>query len=98
MTEASGNKPGVAGDFPHPWHSQPLGNNRNLSRLPPIMAKPPPEKPKTFRDRFVNISKHASNAVGSVWAFLLAVLIVVIWGCTGPLFKYSDTWQLVINT
>ena len=30
--------------------------------------------------------------------FVLAVAIVVVWGCTGPLFHYSDTWQLVINT
>ena len=36
--------------------------------------------------------------VGSVPAFVLAVLIVVVWAVTGPLFDYSDTWQLVINT
>jgi low affinity Fe/Cu permease len=36
--------------------------------------------------------------VGSYWAFLLAVGVVVVWGVTGPMFNYSDTWQLVINT
>ena len=42
---------------------------------------------------------HASaSAVGSPYAFLLGVLIVVVWGITGPAFGYSDTWQLVINT
>jgi low affinity Fe/Cu permease len=35
---------------------------------------------------------------GSSSAFATAVTIVVVWGITGPLFKYSDTWQLVINT
>jgi low affinity Fe/Cu permease len=35
---------------------------------------------------------------GSTTAFVLACLVVVIWGLTGPLFGYSDTWQLVINT
>src|SRR6185503_4748985 len=35
---------------------------------------------------------------GSTPAFLIALLIIVIWGATGPLFGYSDTWQLVINT
>ena len=36
--------------------------------------------------------------MGSPWAFLLAVLVIVVWACLGPIFKYSDTWQLVINT
>lgn len=36
--------------------------------------------------------------VGSSWAFILAVLIILVWGITGPPFHYSDTWQLVINT
>lgn len=36
--------------------------------------------------------------VGSAYAFLLAFLVVVVWGITGPMFGYSDTWQLVINT
>jgi low affinity Fe/Cu permease len=62
------------------------------------MKKTPEEKRKSFRDWFVDISKVTSSVVGSVWAFLLAVLIVVVWGATGPIFKYSDTWQLVINT
>lgn len=36
--------------------------------------------------------------VGGNWAFAIAVSIVVIWGLLGPVFDYSDTWQLVINT
>jgi low affinity Fe/Cu permease len=36
--------------------------------------------------------------VGSSWAFILAVFIILVWALTGPLFHYSDTWQLVINT
>jgi low affinity Fe/Cu permease len=39
-----------------------------------------------------------SEKAGSTWAFTIALLVVVVWGCTGPLFHYSDTWQLVINT
>jgi len=39
-----------------------------------------------------------ATTTGSPWAFLLAVLIIVAWGVTGPLFHFSDTWQLVINT
>jgi low affinity Fe/Cu permease len=47
---------------------------------------------------FTLFASKAAKAVGSYWAFLLAVLIVVVWGATGPIFRYSDTWQLVINT
>ncbi|HVJ17909.1 MAG TPA: low affinity iron permease family protein, partial [Polyangiaceae bacterium] len=35
---------------------------------------------------------------GSTWAFMVALAIVLIWAATGPLFGFSDTWQLVINT
>ncbi len=36
--------------------------------------------------------------LGSAWAFAGAILIIVVWGLTGPTFHYSDTWQLIINT
>jgi low affinity Fe/Cu permease len=39
-----------------------------------------------------------SVTVGSPWAFVLALLVVLAWLISGPLFHYSDTWQLVINT
>jgi low affinity Fe/Cu permease len=47
---------------------------------------------------FRRCSQGVSIAVGSPWAFLLAVAIVAAWAISGPLFGYSDTWQLVINT
>jgi low affinity Fe/Cu permease len=37
-------------------------------------------------------------ATGTTTAFIIAASVVILWGLTGPLFKYSDTWQLVINT
>ncbi len=43
-------------------------------------------------------SRFATEAAGSTQAFILAVGIIVVWGFTGPLFHFSDTWQLVINT
>ena len=52
----------------------------------------------TLTDAFHNFAKQLAAAVGSPWVFLAALLIVVVWSATGPLFKYSDTWQLVINT
>jgi len=51
-----------------------------------------------MRDRFSEVARRVSDVVGSVWAFLLAVAVVIVWACTGPIFRYSDTWQLVINT
>lgn len=45
--------------------------------------------------RWANAS---ARLLGSASAFGLAVAIVVVWGLTGPLFGFSDTWQLVINT
>jgi low affinity Fe/Cu permease len=47
---------------------------------------------------FTLFASKAAKMVGSYWAFLLALLIVMIWGLSGPVFNYSDTWQLVINT
>ncbi|MBX9677637.1 MAG: low affinity iron permease family protein [Gemmataceae bacterium] len=44
------------------------------------------------------LSLLAARWSGSAWAFATAVSIVVVWVLTGPIFKYSDTWQLVINT
>jgi low affinity Fe/Cu permease len=39
-----------------------------------------------------------SNIVGSAWSFLIAVVVIVVWAVTGPMYGYSDTWQLIINT
>lgn len=50
------------------------------------------------RSRFDRMAKWAAYVTGRPWTFLLAVGVVLIWGITGPIFKYSDTWQLVINT
>ncbi len=47
---------------------------------------------------FTAFATKTSQIVGSPWSFLMAFLIVVVWGATGPLFNFSDTWQLVINT
>ena len=48
--------------------------------------------------RFVRFAKIMSRLTGRPIAFLLAVAVVLVWALTGPLFGFSDTWQLVINT
>lgn len=51
-----------------------------------------------IRHWFRFCSRWVAEAVGSPWAFLVACLLILAWVVTGPLFHYSDTWQLVINT
>jgi low affinity Fe/Cu permease len=51
-----------------------------------------------MRDLFHKIAQKTSNAVGSAWAFSAAVLILIVWAASGPIFHFSDSWQLVINT
>ncbi|MEA3192177.1 MAG: hypothetical protein QOD26_510 [Betaproteobacteria bacterium] len=48
--------------------------------------------------RFGNIARGISTLVGRPAAFAVAVLLIVLWGASGPLFGFSDTWQLIVNT
>jgi low affinity Fe/Cu permease len=52
----------------------------------------------TVSDAFRIFARRSSTVLGSAWAFASAILIIVLWGVTGPTFRYSDTWQLIINT
>lgn len=63
---------------------KPERSKRNLQTTPP--------------DRFGKFASCASGWLGSKWAFLWAGCVIIVWAITGPLFRYSDTWQLVINT
>ena len=49
-------------------------------------------------DAFRIFARRSSRVLGSAWAFGVAILVIVIWGLTGPAFHYSNTWQLIINT
>src|SRR5947209_7402055 len=49
-------------------------------------------------DAFRVFARKTSTTLGSAWAFAAAILIIMIWAATGPMFKFSDTWQLIINT
>jgi low affinity Fe/Cu permease len=49
-------------------------------------------------DAFRVFARRSSRVLGSPWAFAGAILIIVVWALTGPLFHYSDTWLLIINT
>jgi low affinity Fe/Cu permease len=53
---------------------------------------------RTTPDTFGTFANHASGWLGSKWAFLAAIIVIVGWAVVGPIFRFSDTWQLVINT
>ncbi len=56
------------------------------------------KKHKSWSDLFSNMAVAVAHWAGKPVAFLLATACVLLWAATGPLFGYSDTWQLVINT
>jgi low affinity Fe/Cu permease len=47
---------------------------------------------------FRKFATKTSEVVGSAWSFIIAVAIIIVWGMTGRMFNFSDTWQLIINT
>jgi low affinity Fe/Cu permease len=59
------------------------------------MVRKRKNKLSQFLEQF---SLKATKATGTSMAFILALSVIIVWGVTGPLFHYSDTWQLVINT
>src|SRR5262249_31405849 len=55
-------------------------------------------RPTKTRSRFTRLTKWTAHTTGRPITFLLAALVIVVWIITGPIFHFSDTWQLVINT
>jgi low affinity Fe/Cu permease len=51
-----------------------------------------------MNELFRKFAQKTAQIVGTSWVFILAVFIIAVWAITGPMFGYSDTWQLVINT
>lgn len=49
-------------------------------------------------EAFHLFAHRSATVLGTAWAFVVAVLIILVWGATGPTFHFSDTWQLIINT
>ena len=55
-------------------------------------------RPTRPRSWFTRLTKATARATGHPIAFSVAMLVIVVWALTGPIFAYSDTWQLAINT
>lgn len=69
----------------------------SIARAEQSADRQTPRSP-SVSDLFRRFARVVSAALGSAWAFAAALLVVVVWGATGPLFGFSQNWQLVINT
>ena len=71
------------------------------TKLPQKLAQatePGVPRARSLRDRFHSFSIRCSDLLGAPASFFVAALVVGVWLVTGPIFRYSDSWQLVINT
>jgi low affinity Fe/Cu permease len=64
----------------------------------PACPKIAPKGARHMQELFRRFSHKVSDIAGSVYAFALAVIVIMAWAVTGPIFSFSDTWQLIINT
>jgi low affinity Fe/Cu permease len=62
------------------------------------MSKPTEVRVRATNDRFGQFAATASGWLGSKWAFAGAGIVILMWAVLGPVFHFSDSWQLVINT
>jgi low affinity Fe/Cu permease len=62
------------------------------------MTPRPSARTTSLQTWFRRFAHRTADVVGSPWAFFVSIGIVVLWAATGPAFRYSDTWQLIINT
>lgn len=70
----------------------------NSRSVKPVSAENIHAAPGKFRQAFVDFSNRIAQASGNPFSFILAVLVIAVWAVTGPIFQFSDTWQLIINT
>jgi low affinity Fe/Cu permease len=75
--------------------SSPAFDERRTTLSPPVPAR---HRPMKNRSIFSTIARKAAHAAGTPWVFCIALGVVILWACSGPLFGFNDTWQLVINT
>ena len=63
-----------------------------------MTTAPAPSAHHVLRERFRRFAGSTADAMGSPWMFFFALVVVIGWAVSGPMFAYSDSWQLVINT
>jgi low affinity Fe/Cu permease len=78
--------------------SEPQKRAKSQAKPEPSKKAEPQEGGGGFSRIFGDVANKTSQAAGRASAFMIAAAVVLVWAITGPLFQYSDTWQLVINT
>ena len=73
-------------------------NNSTLSKVDRALGMKQNQRSHGFKLWFERMAVHITKIAGSSAAFSIALLVIVAWAVSGPIFKFSDTWQLVINT
>jgi low affinity Fe/Cu permease len=68
------------------------------AKRPPKMRFPLPSRRPAIGRALERFSRLLTDWVGTSWAFGIALVVIAVWAASGPLFGFSDTWQLVINT
>jgi low affinity Fe/Cu permease len=61
-------------------------------------ARQETEKRASINTWFSGVASATAQIVGSAWVFFAAIVVIIVWAITGPMFHFSDTWQLIINT
>jgi len=75
-----------------------MATRSNAKSSRPSSHKSGKEEERRLVDRFMEVSDALTEALGTPWALALSILLIAVWALTGPIFRFSDTWQLVINT
>lgn len=73
-------------------------DTQNKAKSPLAQAREEVTQSKTLRLWFSRFATRIARLVGHPYMFLTAVVLLVVWAASGPFFRYSDTWQLIINT
>ena len=76
----------------------PVHDADSLAQAKKTVAERPASRGRQIREIFHRFSHAVSMVAGSPWTFFAAALVVIIWAALGRTFRYSDTWQLAVNT
>src|SRR5436305_1400780 len=75
-----------------------VGNGKQFNSSALAEARSQVTKSRSLNLWFSRFASRTSQVVGHPYMFLFALVVLVVWGASGPLFHFSDTWQLIINT
>jgi low affinity Fe/Cu permease len=75
-----------------------VSTSHTLMHAKERMQQEPVTRKEHIEEKFERLAVRTARMIGSAWTFGIALIIVLMWALSGPIFHFSDTWQLVINT